>query len=638
MNRPPQLANRLLHAFCNPEFIEMIEGDLNEEYVRLLSTRGKRKAVLNYWWTVIRSIRPYLLKRKNNPYKYSEPMLLKNYLKISYRNLIKQKLYTAINILGLTAGIASSLLIFLFVRSEMTFDRYHKDVDRIYRVTTEGKNNEETMVMTTSPLGLAYKMQVEFPEVEVIARLSPFIGEDRNLMIYGDKKIFQENGYLADSAFFKILTYHFVEGDPNTCLNNSGAVVLSSSVAKKLFGNEPALDKLISIQNSFGRVDYSVTGVFEDPEQNTHLNISFVTSMNNPGLGAYIYKSDELLGNNFVYTYLKLRPGAKPDDLVKKFPSFLDKYVGKQMEEMGFHKSHNLIWVPDIHLKAEGLGFQKEGDVKTLYILSTIALVILVIACINFMNMATAQAGYRSMEIGVRKVFGAQRISLATQFLVESVLITLVSLVASVVIVYWMVPVFNGITGKRISFDLFEPAQILIALGIGIITGFLAGSYPAFYLSRISITRVFRKHRNKSGTGMVRKSLVVFQFLISISLIAAVITINNQLQFVQSKSLGFKKENQIAIPLRSPDIALKYQTLKNEIRPVKGISSIAAGMAYPGKFVFNDNGFYKEGKSMNDAINIRMNYVDYDFMNTLGVDVINGRGFSKIFREMSTNA
>ena len=631
MNKPPKIATWFLRLFCDPAFVEMIEGDLHEEFQTRLTSRGKKNATLYYWWSVIRSFRPYLLKRNSNPYKYTEIMLLHNYFKIAYRNLIKQKLYTSINVIGLTAGMASSLLILLFVKSELTFDQHHERAEDVFRVSTKGESNGETMNMQTSPLGLAFKMKSEFPEVEEIARLSSFVGVEKNLVSYEETKFFQDEGYLADSAFFKILKYDFAEGNPATCLNNSGNIVISRSLAEKIAGNEPALGKIISIENSFGKVDYEITGVFKEPVKNTHLKISFVTSMNNPGIGEYIFRSNELLGNNFVYSYLRLNQNASPQQLVSKFPAFLDKYVGEDMEKTGFRKSHDLINVADIHLKAKGLGFQNEGDLKTIYILSTIAGIILLIACINFMNMATAQSGHRSREIGVRKVFGAQRISLANQFLTESVLITLISLIVSIGIVYLLLPSFNQITGQRITLDLLEPAQLLIAVAIGFITGFIAGSYPAFHLSGISINRIFKNKSNKSGLGMVRKGLVIFQFLISISLIVGVITINQQLNFVQSRSLGFQKENQIAIPLRSPEVGRQYKILENEFSKLPGIVNIGAGHAYPGKFVFNDNSYYKDGSSMDEAVNIRTNYVDFKFMNTLGVEVINGREFSEDF-------
>lgn len=631
INKPPYLSQLFLKWFCTAKLIEEIEGDLYEEFMDNSERYGNTKARMLYSWTVLRSVRPYLIKTfKRNKYRLNPFDMFKNYLKIALRNLVKQKGYTLTNVLGLTIGIISVFMILIFIDSETHYDQHHDDYQNLYRVVTSMSINGEDLNLASSPPGLADRLKSDFAEIEDATRMSMFIMINKNLLQMGDKQFFETEGFFADSAYFRMFKYDFIYGSQETALDGPQKIVLSKTLYNKFFSDEDPVGKTLTIANNHGKTEYQITGVFSESKFNSHVNPQFICSMNSGVVGRFIYNSDEMLGNNFVFTYLKLKPETSKEDFEAKLPAFLEKYIGENLKKAGATKDHQLQNVADIHLYSSLQGEAgTNSSAKYIYMLLSIAVFILVIACINFMNMATAQSAHRAREIGVRKVFGAYKTSLIYQFLGEAAVITFFSIFLSVIGIYLALPYFNQLVGRVLVIDLTSNIQQLgLIIGLGVITSFLAGCYPAFYLSSMKTINVVKGIQKKSKGGfIVRKGLVVFQYIIAIALIIGALTINSQMNFIQSKSLGFQKENKLIIPLQSAEGIKQYSVMKTQIESLSGIKSVAGVNYYPGEFVLNDNLFHKEGNTIEQGVRIQANRVDYGLLETLGIELISGRTF-----------
>jgi putative ABC transport system permease protein len=554
---------------------------------------------------------------------------------------VKNKVFTFINILGLTVGFASCMLITLYVSNETSYDSFQQNANNIYQEgTTFIQQGKETNRPNT-PAPIAHAMQMDFPEIKMTTRLLGLFAEDKTLLSYidksGDSKSFYETrGYLADSTFFRMFTYKFIEGNASTALNNPGTMVLSAEIARKIFGNQPALNKIIHVSsNTNGDHDFMVTGVFEPDLKPSHINARFVLSMKGGDMEQYIARNGSSFAtNNMFFTYLWLKPGSDSKKLAAKFPAFVDKYAGNDLKAMGFGKKQFLIALKDIHLRS---GMENNvtppGSLTYLYILGSIALFILLIACINFMNLSTARSSKRSAEVGIRKVLGAEKGELVRQFLGESVFISLIAFVFAFFLTEVVLPSFSTLSGKNLSMSFpGDGLMIFSFLLLSILTGLFAGSYPAFYLSAFRPVKVIKgKFSNSLAAVSLRKGLVVFQFVISVVLIIASVVISIQMKYLRSADLGFDKDRQIIIPLRSNTAKNVYSSLKNELSTQSQISGIGGSMYNPGIFNPSDNLFYKDGQTMNDAKRTRMNRVDAGYLKTLNLKLVAGRLFSDEF-------
>ena len=567
--------------------------------------------------------------------------MISNYLKIAWRNLRKNKIFSFINILGLSVGLTCCMLIAFYLQHELSYDTQHKNGKQLYQLGTifirEGKNERSP----NTPAPMAAMLQQSFPEIIKTTRLVRLFADDKTLMQYTTPKnevrsFYETTGFVADSTFFQLLTYDFKEGNPATALTESNSVVLSEEIANKMFGKEPALNKIIHISgNSNGDYNFKITGVFKPSTTPSHINARFIMSMKGGGVEQYMLQRKlDLATNNMFFTYLLLRPDADPAKLEKKFPAFIDKYAGADLKAMGFYRKQFLIPVKDVHLYANTTSnVTPGGSVTYLYILLSIALFTLLIACINFMNLSTARSSKRSTEVGVRKVLGAERSSLIRQFLSESVLMSLLAMILALVLTSMLLPLFSQASGKDLHFS-FQQQGWLVAVFfvLSVITGLVAGSYPAFYLSSFKPVKVLKgRMANSLAAISLRKVLVVFQFVISAVLIIASVVISNQMNYLRSKDLGFEKDQQIVIPLLSPKAKNIYASLKNELGRIPQIKSIGASLYYPGINDPSDIPFYKEGGSMNDSKDVVRNFVDYNFLQTLNVHLAAGRLFSPEF-------
>jgi putative ABC transport system permease protein len=483
-------------------------------------------------------------------------------------------------------------------------------------------------------------MQMVFPEIEKTTRLLKTFSEDKTLLQYRGEdstlKSFNEaHGYLADSTFFQVLTYNFIEGDPATALMAPNSLVLSEEIAKKIFGKSPALNKIVRVSsNTNGDYDFRVTGVFTDSKIPTHIDARFFMSINGGGIGQYINTRTDLASNNMFYTYFLLKKGTDAKQLEAKFPAFIEKYAGKDLKAMGFSKIQFLTPVKDVHLYSNTTSnVTASGSITYLYILASIAMFTLLIACINFMNLSTARSSKRSAEVGVRKVLGAEKGSLIKQFIGESILMSMIAFVFALVLAKILLPLFSKLANKEIIFSFQQHGLLLIGfLVLAILTGLIAGSYPAFYLSSFKPIKVLKGRISNSLAAIsLRKALVVFQFVISVGLIVASVTINNQMKYMQSKDLGFEKDQQIIIPLRSGTSKNMYVSLKDELQKNSQITNVGGTLYYPGIMNPSDMPLYKDGEDMNNAKKVFMNWVDESFLQTLGIKPVAGRLFSKEF-------
>jgi putative ABC transport system permease protein len=569
--------------------------------------------------------------------------MFKNYLVIAWRNLLKNKTFSFINIFGLSVGLTCCMLIALYLYDEFHYDRYQHNLKELYQVGTifgGGANGEEKTVNTPSPMGPDLKL--EFGEVEDMTRMMTLFNDDKTLLTYrpdggSQQAFYEQKGCMADGSFFRMFTYNFIEGDAHTALNEPNSIVISSEIAKKIFGSAPALNKIIHVSSSTaGNLDLKITGVFKPIAQPSHIDKRFFISLNSGDWGEYIKTTTNMASNNMFYTYLQLKPSANPDLLQKKLPAFVEKYMSKDLKLAGFTKKQFLIPVKDIHLY-QGLhsdaNVTPTASVTNLYILASIAALILLIACINFMNLSTARSAKRAGEVGIRKVLGAEKASLIRQFLGESLLQTFLAFLLALGLVAILLPVLGRFSGKSLSLDISTHLPLFLGfVALALLSGIIAGSYPAFYLSSFQPIKVLKgKFANSLGAISFRKVLVVVQFIISIGLIIASVIMTRQMSFLRNTDLGFEKDQQLVIPMRSEQAKKIYATLKDELSNNSKVISVGASYYYPGIFNPSDMNFYKEGQTVNDGINIKMNYVDNSFMQTLGLKSVAGRLFSDKF-------
>ncbi len=570
--------------------------------------------------------------------------MLQNHLKIAWRNLKNHKVFSFINVFGLSAGLASCMLICLYVYGELNYDLHHENVEQLYQVGTVFVGEDGEQKVPSTPGALAKAVREEFPEVVGTTRLASLFVDDKTLLKYtsgNESKIFYEtSGYLADSTFFDFFKYEFMEGKQANALSAPKSIVLSEGIAKKIFGEAPALNKIIHVEsNTNGDGDYMVTGVFKENKLPTHIDARFFLSYAGGGLEEYINSQTSMAGNNLFFTYIRLKAGAKPQQLEAKFPAFVDKYMGKDLKAAGFDKKQFLLAVKDIHLKS-GMDFNvtASGNMSYLYILISIALFILLIACINFMNLSTARSSTRSGEVGIRKVLGAERKGLIGQYLSESILMTGIAFLFAILFVRLLLPVFENVSEKSLSFTASQYGGLLTGfLLLSLLTGVLAGSYPALYLSSFNPIKVLKgRFENSFSAVLLRKGMVVFQFTIAVVLIVASVVIYNQMDFLRSTDLGFAKDQQIIIPLRSETAKGSYTSLKNALTGLKDVQSVGASAYYPGIFNPEDANFYREGQTMNDAKHTYTNRVDLTYLPTLDIMPVAGRLFSEQFADSSS--
>jgi len=620
---PPTWLDTIIACFIGRQHLDVIRGDLHEIYQNNVQQKGKFMASVNYLADVISCLRSPL-REKRVQYKISFPMF-NNYLKLSVRNLLRNKTFTLVNIFGLTLSFTISIIIFLFVRTELSYDKYHVKADRIYRLNYDltQRNEKKPWAITTGRWPeLAHS---ELEAVKDFVRIIPSWG-NKSLLKYNEKRFYESSFGWADPSLTRIFDFQFLEGDPETALNEPHTIIITTRIAEKYFGQSSAIGKSI---NRDDETDYLITGVIEEIPANSHFHLDFIASL--------MSATAEERARFWSYSYLLLKDGASPKMLEANLQDLLEKHSDKS-------KDARLTLLPlnDIHLKSDMMyEFESNGDAKTVYIFSVIAVFILLIACINFINLYTAQSVKRVKEIGVRKVMGALRNELIWQHLTESMTISFISFITALVLVKISLPLINELTGTVIINDLFTNLPlVLLIIFVAIVTGLLAGSYPAFFISSFTPKQIFRPSNTIKGNSLLRKILVVFQFSLSVFLIIGSITVYRQIEFFQNKNLGFSKEQVLAIPIRFADnIKSKYESFRNEALQIPGVENLSMMSNLPGELIQMWVGSVKlKGNSSDELLRVKWFTSDYDFVKTLDIKIADGRDFSRDYLTDSSQA
>jgi len=565
--------------------------------------------------------------------------MIRNFIKIAFRNLFKQFGYTFINIAGLAIGLACSILISIYVINELTYDRFHEGADRIYRIGVQGKmlGNDLNQAVTASPM---YRvLQTEYPEVEHVTRVTSLRGW---LLRYGDKKFTEtaETFKFADSTFFDVFSFKLIKGNPETALDEPRSIIMTEKAARKYFGDEDPIGKMVQVESD--TTFYTITGLLENVPENSHFHFELLGS-----LGTYgVSRGDNWL-NHQMYTYVKLIPGANPDQFEEKINDIVIKYVGPlvkqflgidldEFEESGNSFGYFIQPMLDIHLHSDlQVEIEPNGNPAYVYIFSLIAILILLIACINFMNLATARSSGRAREVGIRKVVGSTRRLLIGQFLTESVFLSFLALVFAVLIVYLVLPYYNNMIQLELQFNLFSSYYLIpLLLLLALLVGLLAGTYPSFVLAAFRPVVVLKGELGQSTKrGYLRKLLVVVQFTIAIAILVGTLIVYNQLKFMQKKDLGFERNNVLVIR-RSDALREQIDLFKQELEKHTNVASAGNSTHIPSSGFWN-NAHWLEGQSRSDILLLMTAYVSYRVGEALGLELVEGRFFS---REMPTDS
>ena len=567
------------------------------------------------------------------------PALVWNYAKIAFRKIKRQRAYSFINIAGLAIGLAVCILILLFVKDELSYDRYHVFKDRIYRIERHFLAADGSVRLQFCSLAPAFAINLkqEFPEIERIVRV--LSGANTQVRI-GDKTFLEDRFFYAEDGLLEILSIPLLQGEPKTALSDPNTIILSETTARKYFANDNPLGREL---NTGGKSLFKVTGVMRDTPANSHVHFDLIASYNTLK-GAYIQNGDDyFLGtrnfsDNVTYTYLRLAEKADPKNLAARFPAFLDRLLGTRTDDQGNvikASQSNRLWlrrVTDIHLTSHTSNeLEPNGDQKYVTMFSFIALFVLVIACINFVNLATARASRRAREVGLRKVVGAHRKMLTWQFLMESLIISLASLFLALVVASILLPFFKVVSGRALEISsLFRAGSLLMLGGLWLFTALASGLYPAVYLAAFRPAPILRGELTQGrGGALLRRVLVVFQFAISIILIIAVGIVFRQMNYLKNADLGFDRENILLLPA-DRTVGANWRGLKERILSSPYILSATLSKRAPSGRLLDAPGFWAEvnGQKMNSPFSMPHNRVDYDFFKTYGMKIIAGRDFS----------
>ena len=544
--------------------------------------------------------------------------------------MLKNKSFSFINIIGLATGTLCCLFILLYVEDQYSYDKHENNAADIYRITASlsTSGDKHTIANCSPPIAPAIKR--DFPEVLQFTRVVTDFNAGKHLLRYKEKLIYEDKPVYVDSTFFDVFTYHFTNGNAKEVLSEPYSLVLLKTTAEKLFGSEDPVGKVIGIDDNNGKHDYKVTGVVDESLGKSHLHANMFITMNSGGMGEFIRQNDSWAGNNFAFSYIKLHPHADAAVLEKKLPSFLNKYGGQQLKDAGMEKILHLQPLGSIHTTT---GYEKDlsksVDPSFLYILLLIAILIQVIACINFMNLSTARASKRAKEVGVRKVIGAERSDLMKQFMGESFLLSLISVLIALPLLLLTLPFLNHLTQADIHVSLFANYRIWLLLGgIIAITGLVAGSYPSFYLSAFEAIKVikgnFTSHISASG---IRRSLVVFQFVLSIVLIGGIIVIYSQLNYIQHRDLGFDKNQKLVFSFYTQDTQNNIDAFSNDLHQLPEVKAVGRASNYFSQIVFNDLPVYLAGGNPAKATDVQFMITDQNFVKANGIKIISGRDF-----------
>ena len=541
--------------------------------------------------------------------------MIKNYLTVAIRNIARNKTFSAINILGLAIGMACCILILLYVQDELSYDQHHENAHRIYRVAEEAHIAGQTrrIAITSFPMGPA--LVQDYPTVVDAVR---FYKNDEKTPVANQQNQFYERGVLfTETSIFQVFDFPLIQGDPRTALQEPHSIVLTEEMARKYFGAQDPMGQTLSVDGEACKI----TGILENHTHNTHLQFNFLVSS--------LRRSDWI--DHSYYTYLLLQDAHAANELETELPNFIERHIGEQLKASGIQLKPFLQPLTDIHLHSH-LEFEisSNGDIRYVYLFLIIALFVLILACINFMNLSTARSATRSKEVGMRKVVGANRTQLIHQFMGESILLALVALLFAVVLVELSLPAFNAFTQRELVLDYTGNWHVLLALlSVALFAGLLSGIYPALFLSAFQPVEVLKSTlRRGLKTSSSRKTLVVFQFVISIVLIIGTVVVYHQSDYIKNKKLGFNKEQVIVIPI-DRQLVKRY---KSAVSAQAAVLNVSASSTVPGREIAAHLFRPSLDPAHKDALLINVMYVDHEFIQTYGIGVLEGRAFSEDIR------
>jgi len=550
--------------------------------------------------------------------------MLKSYFRSLYRNISRNKFYTAFNVVGLATGLTASLLILIYIQDELSYDKHFKDYNRIYRLESAFTVNNNVDLYATFPIPLGPALKNEIPEIEQITRIH-FTPE--LLITYGEKKFYEGEFCYADSTVFEVFSHEFIKGNPNNCLTEPNSIVLTESVALRYFGDEDPIGKVMVDGENNG---YRVTAIIRDLPSNTHLKYDALISISTlPDI--YNITKPSRFWRVELYTYILINDQASIEVIHEKFHNF---YV-RDMEPLGkkFNVSFEMLATPlkNTHFRQDLLSERPSGNKSYMIIFSAIALFILIIAAINYMNMATARSANRAKEVGLRKVFGADKKQLIQQFLSESITLSMVALFVAILSVWILIGDFNDFTGKEIPFNFGDNALVVIGIFfVAVLIGLVSGSYPAFYLSSFQPAAVLKGHMSRAGKGNrnLRRVLIAIQFFIAVFMVISSMVVSGQLHFLKEKSLGYNQKNVILLQIGESSFGNKIEAFKHELLQSTSIVSVSNSSGVPGIIRWIRSMKIEQEEGMTERAILYME-TDYDFCSTYQILLKNGRDFDK---------
>jgi len=602
--RIPRTARYLIGCFADEEMMYSIIEDLEDRYREIARREGISRARFLCAVNVTSLIISLFIE--STLWRFT---MLRSYLKVALRQLVRQKGYSFINIMGLTIGMACFILIGLWVRDELSFDHFHQKKDRIFRILNKVDSGD---LIPSPTYALVPALKSLHPEVEEFSRVWFWHG---SLIRYGDKSFEEDNIYMADPGFFRMFSFSFIKGDPDTALEDRNAIVLTEDAALKYFGTEDPIGKVLYSDRD--KTDFKVTGVIENLPSNSHMQFDFMIRVE--------FLGEDRLARWEEWTgpcYILLRPDASAKAFTAKIADIYKENVNPEVTY-----SPVLQPLTKVHLYE----FGRPGSIKKVYIFSVIAVFILIMACINFMNLTTARSARRAKEVGMRKVIGALRSQVTRQFLGEALVVAFLSLILALVLVESLLPKFNLFTGKSLALLSTGNLSIILTLLITtIVVGLLAGSYPALFLSSFQPVHSLKNQSKFGNSGSaIRKILIVFQFAISVGLITCTLIVSKQLRYIQNRDIGLDREN-VVILLNNPELMMKFESFKESLQTKPGIESVTSAAQGP-TWVGENIPITWEGNPDDNALSVDYTVVDYDFFSTFGMKITLGRSFSPEF-------
>jgi putative ABC transport system permease protein len=620
--QPPRWLDNLVERFCAPHLLEQVMGDLHERYYRRVEREGVERARSMYWREVLAYMRPSVFRSKK-PY-HTKPLsavMFTNYFKVAFRNLLRKKVYSGINILGLSIGLACSFFILLWVIDETTYNRFHSNGDQLFQAMRHMTTGGQTYTMDSQPRGIADEMAVEFPEVEqtVITYL------DKQLVVTNGNNNYRETGGYVGESFFRMFSFPFIHGNAETALQGLTSAVITERTAQKIFGDDwhHAVGRSITVDHN---KEFTIAGVVRDVPENSSIQFDILLPVEeyfarNKGRAHWYYMAYGI--------YVKLQEGTSLEEFNKKLGDIFNRHADANDHQI-FLQPFEDIYLHSFYRDGKLVG----GRIEYVRIFTGVAIFILLIACINFMNLATARSSQRAREIGVRKVIGAHRQSLITQFISESIGMVFIAFLFAFVLVVTLLPAFNYLTGKHLTPENLNSTFLLRIIGIALMVGIVSGSYPALYLSSFKPVAVLRgTFRQGSGiVGTLRKGLVVFQFALSVLLIVSTVVVYLQLDYMRTKDLGLERENLLFVA-REGALVDRYEAVTQDLMAQPGIASVTASGQNPLEIGNNTLNVGWDGKASDNTQLFYIILAYHDFVKTMHMQLVAGRDFSMAYAD-----